>query len=128
VTPPISTVIELKSVVAAGLPKLTPVKVPVLEVPKLTPGGVPTVTEAEGPRETFEITLPLAEDTVKLLVLTLAVPAAGAVRETGVKLTAETEVVETPESITKLLPAPTVTVRFVPKVPEVPKLVKAALN
>ena len=49
------------------------------------------------------MTLPLAELTVRLLVLTLVVPEAGAVRTAGVKLTAETGVVGTPESITKLL-------------------------
>ena len=68
---------ELKSVIAAGLPKLTPVKVPVFEVPKLTPAGVPTVMEVDGLKETLEITFPLAELTVKLLVLSVGTPATG---------------------------------------------------
>ena len=71
------------------------------------------MTEAEGPRETLEITLPLAEDTVKLLALTLVIPATGAVRETGVKLAAVTKEPGTPESITKLFAPLKVTVKLV---------------
>jgi len=96
-------------VVAAGLPKLTPERVPVCEVPRLTPAGVPTVTLAEGPKDTLDIVLPLAELTVRLFVLVLVVPVEGADVASGVKIAEVTES-EVPVLITRLLLLPTVTV------------------
>ena len=109
VTPPISTVMELKSVVAAGFPKLTPERVPVCDVPRLTPAGVPTVTLAEGAKDTLDIVLPLAELTVRLLALVLVVPVEGADTIAGVNFAEVTES-ELPVLIIKLLLLSTLTV------------------